>query len=336
VKDLIDHKIGVFSMLPGPRFYLDESGKVAGDWAHWDKLYTPLKDQVICFVTAALSVDTKGRQVSGEEYAGYLKDAYSLAQKGMAERGIDKKQWAIYVMDEPALTGYPSIELAVRIAREIRAACPDMELYIDPAGMVTPETMKAFEGLIDIYSPQIDLLKNPDGKLLDYFHRLNKRLWFYEAPSPARTFHPLGHYRVQGWLAFDYGLTGSGFWCYNSNNVNNLWRVTAPDDYDAVYNDGTSIIPSRRWEASRDGAEEYHLLMMLKRKIEQFKTGSEQQRTIAAEAETILQQCVRSITANVKKIAEINRDFIPYEVDYSLFLESRKTLIRYLEKMNRM
>lgn len=333
IKDLIDHKIGVFSMLPGPRFYLGNDGKLNEDWSHWDKFYTPLKDKIICFVTGALSVETQGRQIPGGEYAALLKEAYTLAHKGMAARGIDKKQWAIYVMDEPALTGYPSIELAVRIAKEIRAASPDMELYIDPAGMVTPETMKPFEGLIDIYSPQIDLLKDPDGKLLDYFQQLNKRLWSYEAPSPARTFHPLGHYRVQPWLAFEYGLTGSGFWCYNSNNLNNLWRVTAPDDYDAVYNDGTGIIPSRRWEASRDGAEDYHLLMMMKRKIAEFKTGSVHQKILATEAETKMMEIVRQITANVKKIKEINRDFIPYEIGYSLFTEGRKTIIGYLERM---
>ncbi|GEM_PF-1679579 len=336
IKDLIDHKIGVLSMLPGPRFYLDNQGKLMEDWSHWDKYYTPLKDKIICFVTGALSVETNGRQLSKEEYASYLKDAYTLAQKGMAARGIEKKQWAIYVMDEPALTGYPSIEIAVKIAMEIRAASPDVELYIDPAGMVRPETMKPFEGLIDIYSPQIDLLKDPDGKLLSYFHQLNKRLWSYEAPSPARTFHPLGHYRTQAWLSFDYGLTGCGFWCYNSNNVNNLWRVTAPDDYDAVYNDGINIIPSRRWEASRDGIEDYHLLMMLKRKIADFKNGSEKQKAIALEAESNMNRIVSGITANVKNIKEISRDFISYEVDYSLFVEGRKTLIGYLEKMNQM
>lgn len=71
--------------------------------------------------------------------------------------------------------------------------------------------MKPFEGLIDIYTPQIDPLNDPDGKLLNYFHQLNKRQWFYEAPSPAKTFHPLRHNRIQGGLAFDYGVTGSGF-----------------------------------------------------------------------------------------------------------------------------
>lgn len=334
VKDLLDHKIGVLSMLPGPRFYLDSEGKLTADWSHWDKYYTPLKDKIVCFVTSALSVETNGRQVTKEAYATLLKEAYTLAHKGMDERGITRDQWAIYVMDEPALTGYPSIEIAVNIAKEIRAASPDMQLYIDPAGMVTPETMKAFEGLIDIYSPQIDLLKDPDGRLLNYFHGLNKRLWFYEAPSPARTFHPLGHYRTQAWLAFEYGLTGCGFWCYNSNNVNNLWRVTAPDDYDAIYNDGTNIIPSRRWEASRDGVEDYHLLMMLKRKIAAFKEGSEQQQAIAREAENQMTGIVRNITARMKKVKEISRDFIPYEIDYSLFADARKTLIKTLEKMN--
>ena len=334
VKDLLDHKIGVLSMLPGPRFYLNKEGKLQEDWSHWDRLYTPLKDQIVCFVTSALSVETNGQKIAKEEYAVLLKEAYRLAHKGMADRGITKEQWAIYVMDEPALTGYPSIVQAVNIANEIRAASPEMELYIDPAGMVTPETMKAFEGLIDIYSPQIDLLKDPDGKLLDYFHSLNKRLWCYEAPSPGRSFHPLGHYRTQAWLSFDYGLTGCGFWCYNSNNVNNVWRITAPDDYDAVYNDGATIIPSRRWEASRDGVEDYHLLMMLKRKITLFKNGTTAQKELALESEKGMMEIVKGITSRVKKIKEISRDFIPYEVDYSLFEEGRKRLIGYLERMN--
>lgn len=335
VKDLLDHKIGVLSMLPGPRFYLDREGKLKEDWAHWDQLYTPLKDQIVCFVTSALSVEINGQKVTKEDYATLLKEAYRLAHKGMADRGITREQWAIYVMDEPALTGYPSILQAVNIANEIRAASPEMELYIDPAGMVTPETMKAFEGLIDIYSPQIDLLKDPDGKLLDYFHSLNKRLWCYEAPSPGRSFHPLGHYRTQAWLSFEYGLTGCGFWCYNSNNLNNVWRMNAPDDYDAVYNDGTTIVPSRRWEASRDGVEDYHLLMMLKRKIAACKEGTAPQKALALKTEADMMPIVRGITSRVKKIKEISRDFIPYEIDYSQFEEGRKLLIGYLEEMDR-
>ena len=341
VKDLIDHKVTVLPQMAGPRFYLDENKQLAEDWSQWDKYYTPLKDQIICFILNPLSVEIKEKVFSREQYAALLKEAYSRTSKGMSDRGIGKSQWAIYVKDEPGITGYPSIEEGVKIARQIREASPDVELFIDPAGMVSPKSMKGFEGLIDIYSPQVDLLKDPEGKLVNYFHSLGKRNWFYEAPSPARTFHPLGHYRIQAWLAFDLGFTGSGFYCYHYNSKDNLWRIKSAypspnDNYSVIYNDGTNVIPSRRWEASRDGIEDYHLLMMLKRKIGEFKNGTKKQIEIATEAEAAMLKIVRQITANVKKIQEINREFVPYDVDYSLFVEGRKQLIGYLEKMNQL
>ena len=338
-KDMLDHKMTVLPV-SGPRFFVDANQQLAEDWSQWDKLYAPLKDRMTCYLINSLSVESKGLKLSQDQYDSLLKEAYIRTDKGMNERGIGHKQWAVYVMDEPGITGYPSIEAGVKTALQIRRVAPDVQLYIDPAGMVSPKSMKGFEGLIDIYCPQVDLLKDPQGKLLAYFHGLGKRNWFYEAVGPSRTLHPLGYYRIQPWLAFDYGFTGSGFWCCDYSSATNLWRAksanpSSQDNYSVVYNDGNNIVPSRRWEASRDGIEDYHLLMMLKRKIAEFKNGSKEQIEMADKAGEALQQIVHRITANVKKVKEINREFIPYDVDYSLFVEGRKQLIGYLEKMNR-
>jgi len=337
--DIISHKITVFPQIAGARFYVDENKKLLEDWSQWDKYYTPLHKHAVCMNIHPLHIGVpKDVKISDEERIAYLKEAYARFAKGMTERGFSPDQWGVYVMDEPGLTGYSSIREAIHIAKEIKMVAPEVQCFIDPAGMVSPESMKGFEGLIDIYSPQIDLLKNPDGRLLNYFQSLNKRLWFYEAPSPARTFHPLGHYRIQPWLAFDYGLTGSGYWCYHYNQKTNLWRLKTAyppptASYTVVYNDGQNVIPSRRWEASRDGIEEYHLLMMLKRKIAKFKKGSKQQRELADEAESYMNMAVKRITAHVKQIEEINREFIPYDVEFKYYSEAREKLIDYLEQM---
>ena len=338
-KDMLDHKMSVLPV-SGPRFYVDPNQKLAEDWSQWDNYYSSLKDQMTCFLINPLSVETGGREISKEQYASLLKEAYVRTSKGFTDRGIGPKQWSVYVMDEPGITGYPSIESGIQTARQIREAAPSAELYIDPAGMISPKSMKGFEGLINTYCPQVDLLKDQQGKLLNYFHDLGQRNWFYEAVGPSRTLHPLGYYRVQPWLAFDYGFTGSGFWCCDYSNNTNLWRAksanpSSQDNYSVVYNDGLNIIPSRRWEASRDGIEDYHLLMMLKRKIAEFKNGSKEQMEIAGKADEVMRQIVQRITSNVKKVKEINREFIPYDVDYSLFVEGRKQLIGYLERMNR-
>ncbi|MCE1199927.1 MAG: DUF4091 domain-containing protein, partial [Marinilabiliales bacterium] len=97
----------------------------------------------------------------------------------------------------------------------------------------------------------------------------------------------------------------------------------------------TSIIPSRRWEASRDGAEDYHLLMMLKRKIAEYRLGDGAHQAMADQAEKEMNRIVQGITEKVKKIKEISREFIPYDIDFSLFVEGREKLIRMMEEMSR-
>jgi virulence-associated protein VapD len=335
--DVLSHKVSVFPQVAGPRMVLAPDKTMHEDWTRWDKFYTPLRDHAVCLLLNPVHVEVPaGLSLTASEKLAVLRQAYARITRGLKERRFGDDQWGVYVKDEPGLTGYSSIQEAVEIAQEIKSVAANVQLYIDPAGMVSPESMQPFKELIDIYCPQIDLLKNPNGKLLNYLHSLNKRLWFYEAPSPARTFHPLGHYRMQAWLAFDYGLTGSGYWCYNYNNNDNLWRLytsypSPTESYSVVYFDGTNIIPSRRWEASRDGIEDYHLLMMLKRRIAEAKKGDQASRQAALEAEAYLNAAVKRITANVKQVKEINREFVPYDIDYVDLQDVRQHLIGYME-----
>ncbi len=336
--DVLSHKVSVFPQVAGPRLRLLQDKTMQEEWTQWDTYYTPLREQAVCILLNPVRVEVAdGLTLTAAEKTAALREAYARISRGLKERGFSDDQWGVYVKDEPGLTGYSSIQEAVEIAREIKAAAPNVQLYIDPAGMVSPESMQPFKDLIDIYCPQVDLLKHPNGKLLNYLHSLNKRLWFYEAPSPARTFHPLGHYRMQAWLAFDFGLTGSGYWCYNYNNHDNLWRLytTYPsptESYSVVYFDGNTIIPSRRWEASRDGIEDYHLLMMLKRRVAEAEKGDRENRQHAATVRAYMNAAVKRITANVKKVKEINREFIPYDIDYSDLQDVREHLIGYMEK----
>ena len=75
------------------------------------------------------------------------------------------------------------------------------------------------------------------------------------------------------------GATGCGFWCYSENQSKsrNLWQHSGLD-YNVIYTregapDNVSraeaIIPSRRWEAWREGIEDYSHLHLLRQLLAQ-------------------------------------------------------------------
>lgn len=341
VDDVISHKITVFPQISGPQFRLDSDKRLVEDWTAFDQYMLPVKKyaQAMLFNPIHLGVP-KDVELIQEEREYWEKECHLRTSAGMKERGFSYEDWGIYVMDEPGLTGYGTILEAIEIARKIKEKDPNIQCFIDPAGMVTPESMKGFEGLIDIYQPEVGLLNQPDRKLVNCFLRLGKKLWFYEAPGPARLFHPLGHYRVKPWIAFDLGCTGSGFWCYHYAGRTNLWRLKTaypPDgstSYSVVYNDGLNVIPSRRWEACRDGVEDYHLLMQFKRRIESIKPGKSPKGALAAEAEAFMKAAVERMTTVIHRHRLEEGEFSPYDLDYDDLQKSKAKMIDYLEKLN--
>jgi hypothetical protein len=74
-------------------------------------------------------------------------------------------------------------------------------------------------------------------------------------------------FRLAFWEAFAKDLRGFGFWDY-ANCGGSVWDPWDVDRHDyAVVYDGaaTELIPSKRWEAYRDGAEDHALLSLVSR-----------------------------------------------------------------------
>ncbi|MCC6819363.1 MAG: DUF4091 domain-containing protein, partial [Verrucomicrobia subdivision 3 bacterium] len=66
-------------------------------------------------------------------------------------------------------------------------------------------------------------------------------------------------------LAFRHEATGIGFWCYNLGG--DPWgRVDL--EYQLVYPGRTKPVTSRRWEAVREGIEDYRILAALRKLID--------------------------------------------------------------------
>ena len=69
---------------------------------------------------------------------------------------------------------------------------------------------------------------------------------------------------MSGALALRHGTTGIGYWCYNIGG--DPW-TRIKDEYPLVYPGRTRPVTSRRWEAVREGIEDYRILVALRDRL---------------------------------------------------------------------
>jgi hypothetical protein len=199
---------------------------------------------------------------------------------------------------------------------------------------VRVQYVEEFKDLIDIWQPGLDILKR-DRELVKWFRENAKTFWFYEAAGPAKDLLPLGHYRIRPWLAWRFGATGSGFWVYKDLD---MWW---PPDYmggggntayGAVYQSDGEVVSSRRWEAVRDGIEDWRALYVLRQEIEKARASGH---TAAADAaQALSDEAVESIVGyNLKHIDDITRWIRDYEVDFNLFTDYRAKIAEQITRL---
>jgi hypothetical protein len=99
------------------------------------------------------------------------------------------------------------------------------------------------------------------GAKAAFLKRFNRMIWSYS--GSGKHADPLRAYRAQAWRAFQHGATGIGFWAYADVGQSG----TAWDDLDGtrpdpavIYEAANGVASSKRWEAWREGVEDYELL----------------------------------------------------------------------------
>ena len=89
-----------------------------------------------------------------------------------------------------------------------------------------------------------------------------------------------------------------------------------------VYQTGDQVTPSRRWEACRDGQEDYRALYALRAEAEKARTAG---KAAAAErALAAIDEMVEQLVGwQIKNIDEITRQTRDYEIDFNLIKQNR-------------
>jgi hypothetical protein len=187
--------------------------------------------------------------------------------------GITYDQYAFYPVDEPGLSS-GLVDLFISLAKAIREVDPKALIYTDPVGRATMEELKRMSPYVDIWCPnRSGYLLNEGQDKLAYLKSTGKSVWTYECMGNAKHQSPLGYYRAQAWLVSHYGLTGMGFWSYCTSSADPWFTPEGTADYLLIYQ-GNGVVSSKRWEAVRDGIEDYGILNELKNAVSRLKENT--------------------------------------------------------------
>jgi len=325
VQDMVDHCMSVIYGPPLPRVPVDGEGTLAGDvdWTRFDETMARVPKHFTMLWGGPPPRQWPEGGAPDDDSEAYLngfRTAIHALAGHLAEHGFGYDQWAFYPIDEPWNTGFTHIPHLRRFCQMVKRAEPRAQNYTDPAGLVRVEYLDEFKDLIDIWQPELNTLKR-DPKLVAWFQKNAKHFWAYEAPGPAKDWHPLGHYRGYGWLAWHFGLEGFGYWVYKG--VDAWWPVDI--DYSAVYQINDDVVASRRWQADRDGVEDYRAFYVLDQEIERARAAARE--TEAAGAEALIEQALDDVVRwQIGTIDEITRMTREYEIDFELLCDYRRRI----------
>ncbi len=210
--------------------------------------------------------------VESQECEDFLSAFLPALQHHLRRRGWEGR-YVQHLADEPIEANAASYR---RLAELVAKYAPGLR-RID-ANMTT--TLK---GCLEIWVPVLDQF---DANI-QYYRELQasgNQVWFYTCLGPAGRYpnrfidFSLLKVRLLHWINFRYGLTGYLHWGYN-HWTDDPFRHTQPDwshgaplpagDACIVYPGPNGPVESIRYEAMRDGAEDYELFKALSRQDEE-------------------------------------------------------------------
>lgn len=184
----------------------------------------------------------------------------------LAGQGIPLDRWALYPVDEPNRDGLSLIKAVAEVVKQVN---PAIQIYADPSVHANPpltlSDLRSLEAVVDYWQPNLLAVRGPLGS---FFTGLQREWWLYGNPkSPAKLGSPLRDYRLLAWWAWHYRARGVGFWSYSDTNSSSAWNDldSRRPDWAVVYESDTGVVSSRRWEAFREGLEDYILLSAINR-----------------------------------------------------------------------
>ncbi len=290
LEDQISHGTNVFVATgdQAPQARYDEEGDLVGaiDFStHDEYMSRHAQHGIILFCGYQYGLKGPGPHFSpawSKAYKAWLRAWVQHLQ----ELGVGYENYALYPIDEPGLNE-GLVEAFINYAKPIREVDAKVQIYTDPVGRATLQELQAMTPYVNIWCPNRNgFLLHQGAEKLAFLKSTGKKVWTYECEHNAKHQSPLGYYRAQSWLTWSRGLTGIGFWSYCTHNKNPWFMPDGGHDYLLIYS-GNGVVSSKRWEAIRDGIEDYGLLVQLQKAADAAAGKPEATKAVAA-ARTIL------------------------------------------------
>jgi len=176
---------------------------------------------------------------------------------------------------------------------------------------------KELTGYIDVYDPQIGgrsktfSLNEESAPLIAESQKRGEEFYWYVAAGPAYPFpnvqveYPVSDSRALFWMTWKYGVTGFEYYCYNiwernyskdpaKRYPNVPWKADGWSKGWPSNGDGMLFYPgpttSLRFEAIRDGIEDWEMLQVLRDCVEAVRRRKQagRHKALLAEAEKLL------------------------------------------------
>ena len=145
----------------------------------------------------------------------------------------------------------------------------------------------------------------------------DKLFWTYANPigvGPTKA-NPYDHYRLAVWRAWKEGMDGYSFWKYGGGRWDSTgkganWGVVYRTDKPGCPPEVSKrelVVPGKRWEATREGVEDYTCLYLLKRAISEHPGGAaskaarEGEKLLASWPEEVLENAYNPLLADRAK-----------------------------------
>jgi len=236
-------------------------------------------------------------------YRAKLGEFLSAWVAHLRDRGIGYDRFAMYPFDERL------DEAFLELARLIKEIDPKVRVFANSTGNERGSGLGRFTPYVDTWclpddAPDVDAARAALRRAGETDVRR------YAAQGDAKSLSPYGYYRLQPWRAWAAGDTGAGFWTYAAGKepgdcdgwddftcARGRWSVVYDGEGAPVDAAGVSFLPSRRWEAWREGVEDYEYLHTLRERIEacrRFPVAA----PAGAEGAAVLEEAVSEVLAH--------------------------------------
>jgi len=326
IPDLNDHLQNLWDRVPGlPAAKADSKGRLTGemDWSAWDAFLGEVQQHgVIRLHHVPVPTFPEGVEVSEELRLEAQRNYVKAWMTHMATFGLGYANFAFYVEDETGLRG--THENFMRGARHIKEIDPKLQVYANPWGAITKEMLRDMAPVTEVWQPGMEVIEYFGTEVVDIMRADGgRRIAMYTPPGGCRTLLPLGFFRSQPWLALHWGIEGGGWWVYREADLFGTGPHGDPS-YGGVNWDGRTLVWSRRWEAMRDGVEDFNAVVMLRDLAD--ATGD-------AAAKAVIDDAVGYVASEC--ITGMPREAADYDMDFAVLMKHRAAIRAALERLSR-